>query len=202
MQSGPIPNNAKTQVAMNVEVLEPSFVRFARRVSSEGGWDFLRFFVNGVQMDAWSGELGWEEVGYFVNQPGPTELKWSYEKDGWVAEGADAAWIDDIILPLVQLPDDTISTGVRDASLTLDRYSVFPNPAHSSAQVQFSLNQSALVSLTLFNGHGQQVQPIFEGQLGAGTFAKGISTDELAAGVYWLALRAGDDVRVLKLIIQ
>ena len=202
MQSGPIPNNAKSQVAMHVNVLELGFVRFARRVSSEGGWDYLRFYVNGVPFDAWSGDMGWEEVGYFIAQPGATELKWSYEKDEWVADGEDAAWIDDIILPLVQLPEDTISTSVADVSQTLGQYRVFPNPVHASAQVQFSLKRSACVSLDLYNGYGQQVQRIYEGDLGAGTFVKGISTVEWPAGIYWLALRAEEEVQTLKLIIQ
>ncbi|MBK7407412.1 MAG: T9SS type A sorting domain-containing protein [Saprospirales bacterium] len=199
MQSGAIPDNAKTQVSMNVEVLEPSHIRFARRVSCEGDWDYLRFFINGVKVGEWTGELGWGEVDFFVNQAGPTEFKWSYEKDTYVANGEDAAWIDEIILPLIAMPEDTTTTGVADLE-TGSQFSVFPNPAHSAAQATFSLPQAAQVSLVLYNAHGQQVVSVYEGELSAGAYAKGFSVASLPAGVYWLTLRAGEEVRTLKVV--
>ena len=199
MQSGPIPNNANTQVSMNVEVLEPGQISFARRVSTEDGWDFMRFYINGVKVGEWSGEESWGEVSFNVPTTGSTEFLWSYEKDQYVFDGEDAAWIDEIILPLIKMSADTTVSDIRELN-TVGSFSVFPNPAQTSAQVSFDLEQSAAVSLTLFNAHGQQVLSVFEGQLSAGKYLKGFSVAEVPAGVYWLSLRAGEEVRTLKLV--
>lgn len=68
-------------------------VSFARRVSSESSWDFLRFYIDGVQQGSWSGEVGWSVVSYPISA-GTHELKWEYKKDDSVSSGSDAAWID------------------------------------------------------------------------------------------------------------
>lgn len=74
------------------------YVRFARKVSSESGWDFLRFYVDGVQKAEWSGEEDWAEVAYAITA-GSHTLTWEYLKDGSVSSGSDAAWIDSVTLP-------------------------------------------------------------------------------------------------------
>jgi hypothetical protein len=200
MQSGNIPHNTNTQVAMNVEVLEPGEISFARRVSTEGGWDYLRFYINGVKFDEWSGEVAWSEVSIDVAQTGPTEFMWSYEKDQYVQSGEDAAWIDEIILPLIKLPEDTTTVSNVLEAGSLGSFQVFPNPAHTNTQVQFSLEQASPVRLVLYNAHGQQMSVVYEGDLSAGYYVKGFSVASLPAGVYWLNLRAGEEARTLKLV--
>ncbi len=72
-------------------------VTFARRVSSEANFDFLRFYIDGVQVASWSGLLSWQTVTYPV-AAGTHTFKWSYTKDGSVNAGSDAAWIDAVVL--------------------------------------------------------------------------------------------------------
>jgi hypothetical protein len=71
---------------------------FARRVSSEEGYDFLRFYIDGVLQQEWSGDVGWAVAAYGVNA-GTHTFRWEYSKDVAVAAGADAAWIDAVVLP-------------------------------------------------------------------------------------------------------
>jgi hypothetical protein len=87
-------------------------ISFARRVSSEAGFDCFRFFIDGVPQsvggacDTGSGASGfvdWANVSIPV-AAGPHTLTWSYEKDDSNAAGADAAWIDSVFLPLVVAP--------------------------------------------------------------------------------------------------
>ncbi|MBK6621919.1 MAG: T9SS type A sorting domain-containing protein [Saprospirales bacterium] len=199
LQSGAIGNVANTQLVMGVQVLEPGELRFARRVSSEEGWDYLRFFINGDLKEEWSGEQPWEEMAGYAVQAGNMEFMWSYEKDEFYESGEDAAWIDNIILPLILLPEDTIS-GTKEHILAGNSFSVFPNPSRTVAQVKFRLEQSAYTSLVLYNAHGQQVQTVYEGDLQAGAFVKSFSVEALPSGVYWLACRAGEEVMVLKVV--
>jgi hypothetical protein len=76
-------------------------VTFRVRVSSELGFDFMRFYVDGVQMGEWSGTANsstWQLVSFPI-PAGVRTLRWSYEKDGSGTIGQDAAWIDAVVLP-------------------------------------------------------------------------------------------------------
>ena len=74
-------------------------VAFWYRVSSESGWDFFRFFVDGDQMFDASGNVGWTE--YTTTLPAGThELEWRYTKDVNTSSGSDTVWVDDISVTL------------------------------------------------------------------------------------------------------
>jgi len=74
-------------------------VSFVRRVDSESGYDFLRFYIDGVKQGEWSGQqLSWQYQSYPVSR-GTHTFKWEYGKDYTVSTGADAAWIDAVQLP-------------------------------------------------------------------------------------------------------
>jgi len=81
-----------------MDVLADDEISFFRKVSSEGGWDYLRFYIDGSQMGEWSGEESWAEMSYPVTQ-GFHTFKWAYEKDGSESYGEDCGWIDYIIFP-------------------------------------------------------------------------------------------------------
>ncbi|MBQ7061898.1 MAG: T9SS type A sorting domain-containing protein [Bacteroidales bacterium] len=73
---------------------------FYRRVSSESGYDFFRFYIDGSACEAISGTTGnWGRSAYYVSA-GTHTFKWSYEKDYSASAGSDCAWIDDITLPI------------------------------------------------------------------------------------------------------
>jgi hypothetical protein len=97
-RSGAITHNQTSAMEMNLVVAVADSVSFYRRVSSESGYDFLKFFVNGVLKGQWSGNVSWGRVAYPVST-GENVLKWVYEKDGSVSTGSDCAWVDYIVLP-------------------------------------------------------------------------------------------------------
>lgn len=70
-------------------------VSFWWKVSSEGGYDFLRFSLNGVEQSGGiSGNVDWQQRGFPVSS-GTNVLRWAYTKDGSVSAGADAGWVDE-----------------------------------------------------------------------------------------------------------
>jgi len=75
-------------------------ITFRVKVSSEAGFDFLRFYVDGVAVSSWSGttNTGWQLYSYAL-PAGAHTLKWAYEKDASASLGQDAAWIDGVTLP-------------------------------------------------------------------------------------------------------
>jgi hypothetical protein len=72
---------------------------FDYKVSSELNWDFLDFYVDGVLYEQWSGEVGWANYSFALNA-GVHTLEWSYAKDPSGSSGLDAAFIDDVNLPI------------------------------------------------------------------------------------------------------
>jgi uncharacterized repeat protein (TIGR02543 family) len=72
---------------------------FDVRVSSEPNWDFLRFYRNGALSAQWSGEVGWLTHQVAVGA-GTNTFEWRYVKDASGIGGLDAAFIDNLKLPL------------------------------------------------------------------------------------------------------
>ncbi|MCD4829580.1 MAG: S8 family serine peptidase [Candidatus Cloacimonetes bacterium] len=95
-------------LSLNMDVLSAGSITFARRVSSESGYDYLRFYIDGSLQDQWAGEVSWGLVTYPVNA-GNRTFEWIFEKDGSVSNGSDCAWIDFIFLPPHGAPEPNIS---------------------------------------------------------------------------------------------
>jgi len=104
LRSGPLGNGQESVLEFAANTLAGA-VAFDLKVSSEANWDFLEFYVNGVRMQRWSGEVGWQR--YVVNVgAGRNRFAWRYVKDANFSIGADAAYIDNLYVPL-DVPDPT-----------------------------------------------------------------------------------------------
>ncbi len=97
-KSGAIGDNQQTSLQIDMDVMVEGNISFARKVSSESGYDFLKFYVDGSERGSWSGNMDWAIESYPVTQ-GMHTFKWTYMKDINTIGGADAAYIDDIIFP-------------------------------------------------------------------------------------------------------
>ena len=113
--SADIGDNQSVSVAYTASLAIPQTLQFWWKVSSENGFDFLRFYIDGVQQDQVSGPVvPWHQKSY--NLPsGPSILTWTYSKDGSAGGGTDNAWVDDI------------SIGIPVGSLAIAGSSSFSN---------------------------------------------------------------------------
>ncbi len=120
-QSGSISHNQSSELSLEVEVLSPGTITFMAKVSSESGYDFLRFAIDNTEFASWSGGLGWTEFSYPVDA-GNHVFKWSYTKDGSVDTGSDCGWVDYIVFPAVGEPlRPTCKISPGSLSVTLDK---------------------------------------------------------------------------------
>jgi len=94
-KSGAIGHNQNSTMSMIIQVPVAGNISFFKKVSSEAGYDYLKFYINGTQMGQWAGISNWSYVQYPI-MPGTHELKWSYVKDQGVVAGSDCAWVDNI----------------------------------------------------------------------------------------------------------
>jgi hypothetical protein len=120
VKSASIQNGQKTEIQLAINVADTGVITFTRKVSSEKAsitelgavGDYLRFYIDGVKMDEWSGELGWTQVSYPITA-GQHTFVWAYEKDASRSDGQDAAWIDDVeikTVPVSQIVSNTSAT--------------------------------------------------------------------------------------------
>ncbi len=112
-RSGLITHSQESDLFVTVEVLAPTDLTFYYKVSSETNYDYLRFYVDGAQINSWSGTVPWTLFTYPVTA-GTHTFQWSYTKDGSVNTGDDAAYVDFIEFP--PLGDLPYATLVIDAT--------------------------------------------------------------------------------------
>ena len=70
-------------------------MNFWWKVSSEQFFDYLNFFIDGVQQASLSGEVDWQLQTFAIGS-GTHTLRWTYQKDSSVSAGLDAAWLDQV----------------------------------------------------------------------------------------------------------
>jgi hypothetical protein len=113
-RSGEISDDEQTTLALNINLHSAGSISFARKTSTEKGYDFLRFYIDGIKLGEWSGEKDWALSTHLLS-PGRHLLTWSYEKDASRSEGQDAVWIDDVSINSAG-PIQRTTCGITSAS--------------------------------------------------------------------------------------
>ena len=104
LRSGTITANGSSVLSTVLTRGERLRLNFWWKVSSEQGWDKLRFSVNGKEMAAISGLDGdWQQYTIVLNA-GTNTLQWDYTKDGTGDRGEDCGWLD--YLTIERMPEN------------------------------------------------------------------------------------------------
>jgi hypothetical protein len=103
-QSGAIGNSQSSSLILTTNFFDGT-ATFYFKVSSEPDFDVFSFFVDGVQQQQGSGEIDWTSFS-FPLAAGTHTLEWRYTKDATFSDGLDAAFIDNVLLP-ISMPVDS-----------------------------------------------------------------------------------------------
>lgn len=90
-------------------------ISFALKTASESTYDFLVFYIDGVEKARWSGATAWTNVSYALTS-GVHNLKWTYLKDSSTHDAIDRVFIDTVLITspgsgIVRIVDGLESTG-------------------------------------------------------------------------------------------
>ncbi|MCP3869984.1 MAG: S8 family serine peptidase [Gammaproteobacteria bacterium] len=121
-KSGGISHSDASDLSITMEVSNSDELSFWYKVSSEPTYDFLRFFIDGSEVQSWSGEVSWTQFSTTVD-PGEHTFTWSYTKDSSVSDGDDAGYIDFVEFPEHQepgVPGMALSAGSFEAIVEID----------------------------------------------------------------------------------
>jgi hypothetical protein len=96
-RNGDIDDFESSTMTLDVVFSIDGTVDFTHREDTEPCCDFLRFSIDGAELQTWSGNNGPIDSQFPVTA-GPHTLQWSYTKDVSLSPGLDSVWIDDLTL--------------------------------------------------------------------------------------------------------
>jgi len=195
-RSGNITHNESTSMRLDLLVKEAGTVSFARKVSSEADYDFLFFFIDSTLVGGWSGEVPWSEVSFPI-EAGPRTLTWTYFKDELVSDGADRAWVDEVVLPPHDVPTSAPAPIPSPYGLTAT-----PNPTNGLLTLRLSLLNEQIVGIRVLDQLGRLVQTVQTPvRMPAGPLAWRFDLSALTPGVYLVQVQGeqgGETVKVVR----
>lgn len=167
-------------------------ISFYVRTSTETGYDFLVFYVDSERYGRWAGEIGWTYISFMIPK-GMHRLTWSYEKDGGATGGQDCVWVDNIVLPPMEVVLDVNEDGPA-------------TPSSSSGTFAFYSNGSWIINNpSTGSGADATLQVIdITGRILKSESINGCASINVnaASGIYMLRLINGDDVKVQKIVVE
>jgi len=96
-KAGSIGDRKSTTLRVTLDCISGE-ISFYYKVSSEQSYDYLRFYIDRIQYDEWSGYEDWTQISFPVRS-GRRIFEWTFSKDKFTTYGSDTAWIDDIVFP-------------------------------------------------------------------------------------------------------
>ncbi len=108
----------------------------------------------------------------------------------------------DTIKPLIEGRVSSLKLSVQKSTVgnSKDVIQIFPNPAITSATIQFTIINQSPVEIKVFSSNGVEVAS-FEGPLSSGEFSTTIPTNSLCTGTYYCIIYCGNQVHSTSFII-
>ena len=93
VNSGAVNDNESSEFSITKQT---NSVSFWYKVSSESGYDFFEFYINGSRSLEKTGEVGWTQFTNNSLSNTVHSFRWVYYKDGSRDAGSDKAWVDQV----------------------------------------------------------------------------------------------------------
>ncbi|MEI2759744.1 MAG: C25 family cysteine peptidase [Bacteroidia bacterium] len=177
-----------SDLAITVNVFNNDSISFYMLISSESGWDFLNFYIDGALIDSYSGVYGWAYKSYPITI-GQHTLTWAYMKDEVCCTGGqDLAMLDNI-----QFPPSTMVTSMKDFN-SGNNVSVYPNPAQDELTIVTKDFKNAEVKLFATDGKliysaSNVISDVYT-----------LPLNDISQGLYYLQVRAANKLYNTKII--
>ncbi len=203
-RSGEIHNNETSRIMMLVDVMNDDSISFYRKVSSEPEYDFLEFYIDAKIVGSWAGEQDWERVAFQVLE-GEHLFQWEYDKDQYVSNGDDCAWLDYISLP----SSETYFVGVDNFIANENNHSlnVFPNPFSDRIFVVLNLEEASGVIAEVYDINGRKIKSLANKELNPGThkfewYGRNDNGHKVNTGIYFLKVITNNDSFTEKIMLS
>lgn len=95
-------------------------------------------------------------------------------------------------------------TDVKDEALTAEKYSLaqnYPNPFNPTTNIQFSIPESGLVTLKIYDVLGQEVMNLINQEMNRGVHRIKVDASQLSSGIYFYRLDTGNFTSTKKMLL-
>ncbi len=186
------------------EVAESGTYEFTPYVSTVPGFGNFRMLIDNVDVSgkrAVTGTGGWQNwrglpVRDVVLEAGVHILRFDFDSDsdkqGWLFS-----------LNYIRV-SRTSSVGTEGEDPVPSEFALsenYPNPFNPTTQIEYSLPAEGLVSLTVYNVLGQEVQSLVRGRQSAGLHSVRLDASDLPGGVYFYRAEFGGLVETKSMIL-
>ena len=174
-------DNDQSEFFIAINCSAATSISYFRKVSSEDGYDFFKFYIDDTEMDSQTGSTGWSQASFPVDF-GTHTFKFSYQKDSGVIGGSDCAWVDNIVLPgMGNLCVEDMDDNVGVESPEEITFSVFPNPTTGILHVQCS---EPVQQITIYDLSGRQIMSCN----GQDELLNTLNVNNLTYGIYFIRI--------------
>ena len=133
--TGDIDDSGSASLSMTVNVLMDDVISFYYKVSSEGTYDYLTFYIDSQMKGEWSGDIATWTMAEYPVTAGNHTFKWEYSKDGSVSSGSDCAWVDLITFPAFAAKDGDEITSLDITASTLPSWLTLTDNGDGTATI-------------------------------------------------------------------
>lgn len=190
-----INDSESSDLLLSITAMADDSVSFWYKMDSEKDYDYLRFFIDGVEQGAWSGNEPWTYTGFPITS-GQHQLRFSYDKDSNTSTGLDAGWLDNI-----RFPYGTQTTGVAQF-VRNEGIAVWPNPATDQLFVSLKNAKNMQLKWTLSSVLGQELMRINTAADFSSEQPLSIDLKGIAAGMYILSVEGNEFHKNIKVQVQ
>lgn len=163
----------------------------------------LELYING-KLDAfkyWSGNINPSPVDLTIGQVLPNNNQYNFNGK------LDEIRLYDYPLSLQEISDVyELATGTEDDSRneipeTTFLHQNYPNPFNPNTNISFTLKESGLVSLKVYNLLGQEVDTVILQKMNAGSHSIRYDASSLSSGIYIYRLKTMNVIQTQKMIL-
>ena len=174
---------------------------FIRKYSSDGSLLFTTSYfsnefewIHNIGLNQFIAKQdGIDQIFKFTDTGSGINIEWAYNlQNTHIARPMDNCFLttgiidDNLIIRKIDATTGIESHGSIPESHTL--YQNYPNPFNPTTEINYTLNQSQIVNLSVFNSKGELVQTLFDGKKNQGMHSVKFDASKLNSGIYFYKL--------------
>jgi len=160
--------------------------------TNNSGFEILRTNQNGNS---------WDQIG-FIEGNGTTTNEHNYSYvDTNLSSGNYSYKLTQIDFDGKQKESEVINVEVNSQPTEYSLSQNYPNPFNPSTTIEYSISQSSVVTLKVFNSIGEEVATLVNNYKEAGSYKVTFNANDLSSGIYYYKLSANGFNQVKKMIL-
>lgn len=160
------------------------------------GWDIERaeFFNNENDLT----NLNWRKIAFVQGSGNSNSFKYYSYRDNDILNGIYFYSLKQIDLDGSFKYSEPIEVEINNLPDQIDLF-CYPNPFNSQTNIEFRLQKSEKIKLSIFNLLGEEIRVLIDDYMEAGKYKIAFDSESLSSGMYILSLQTNSKMKFLKI---